>query len=455
MRAIFDPSPDQWPGLVRDVPTNATSIETRRMLGLPIDRPIIMAGHQAELWHPGILSKWFAAIALAVRTDAAPAWVVVDQDATDSMAVRSPSRDDAGKLSERTHRFARPPRSADTPSKQRPATEPSDAGPENPALPSVAEGIAAARQALAAASSARTQAEQLARATARLLRAHSPADADGYPITPAMIFATSLSTTPAFAELLQAMRTDPDACADAYNAAASAHPDAHIRELTTAPGSDRELPLWRIGSTRRAVFASELADIDIAELAPRALAMTALLRMHACDLFIHGTGGGASGTIAGYDRITEQWITNWLGKDAKLAPSVVATATLQLPLSREPVPTERDVAEARARAHRARHQPSLVGDDQAEAHKRELVAAIEAAPYKSAERSAAFQQMHAGLAEVRSRHDAELHRLDAHAADIAARYEARSIIEDRTWPFVLFEDTAIAELRNEIYEALR
>ena len=38
----------------------------REQLGLPTDRPIVMSGHQAQIWHPGILSKYLAAIGLAI-----------------------------------------------------------------------------------------------------------------------------------------------------------------------------------------------------------------------------------------------------------------------------------------------------------------------------------------------------------------------------------------------------
>ena len=35
--------------------------------------------------------------------------------------------------------------------------------------------------------------------------------------------------------------------------------------------------------------------------------MTGLMRLAGCDLFIHGTGGGA------YDLVTEEWLGSWMG----------------------------------------------------------------------------------------------------------------------------------------------
>src|SRR6185295_16354495 len=112
-----------------------------------------------------------------------------------------------------------------------------------------------------------------------------------------------------FSELLDRMRADRAACTLAYNRAVARHPSAHVRPLIEEPGRT-ELPLWRMpdqqGRPRLPVFASDLPGLDPSRLAPRALLMTALVRLEACYLFIHGTGGGQ------YDRITEAWLSGWL-----------------------------------------------------------------------------------------------------------------------------------------------
>ena len=45
--------------------------------------------------------------------------------------------------------------------------------------------------------------------------------------------------------------------------------------------------------------------------------MTGMARLAACDLFVHGTGGGI------YDTITEAWFREWLG--VELAPTIAVT----------------------------------------------------------------------------------------------------------------------------------
>src|SRR5690606_35198771 len=92
---------------------------------------------------------------------------------------------------------------------------------------------------------------------------------------------------------------------------------------------------------------------DPTTLMPRALSMTALVRMHACELFIHGTGGAA------YDAITDEWIPAWLG--VPVAPTGMATATMHLPLDRFAIDAG-TVREAATLAHKARHDPAVLND---------------------------------------------------------------------------------------------
>src|SRR5690606_4565547 len=87
-------------------PLSAEATRLRDQLGLPTDRPIIMSGHQAEWWHPGILAKLFAARALADRIGGVVVWLVADQDDTDPGAIRIPTRRDNRTVTTIDHRFA-------------------------------------------------------------------------------------------------------------------------------------------------------------------------------------------------------------------------------------------------------------------------------------------------------------------------------------------------------------
>ncbi len=222
---------------------------------------------------------------------------------------------------------------------------------------------------------------------ARIGEAYAGAPGDGIPrimdalrtliaplIPPApSVFATALASTEAFAALLEAMRADPGACVRAYNRACAAHPDAGMRPLVAeeAPGQV-ELPLWRLvpGERKRPVFARELPSIPAHELAPRALLMTGLVRLFACDLFIHGFGGGGLDGAGGYEAINDGWFAAWRETSAPVraalpwppAPYVTVTATRLLPLGAEAPPTAAEAARAVWRAHHALHDPGALHD---------------------------------------------------------------------------------------------
>ena len=65
-----------WPGWQQGGnPLNQQAIASRVGLGLDADRPVIMTGHQAGFWHPGILVKYLGAEILSDRLSAQPAWL--------------------------------------------------------------------------------------------------------------------------------------------------------------------------------------------------------------------------------------------------------------------------------------------------------------------------------------------------------------------------------------------
>lgn len=426
---------------------------TRERLGLPTDRPIVMSGHQLAFWHPGILAKWFfTAAAGAPEHGLAPAWVWVDQDANAFGDVRYPVvAADTGVLAARTWRVT-PTATGYLPLTSSPPFEPSPLPTLDGhrfATPEVAPALARIREALAAGREGATSAaEQMHRALLPLLAPLEPAP-------PHTFFATDLARTEVFAALVARMREDPRACTDAYNAAVAAYPDGHAAEVTmlhTGVNHPRgpELPLWRIpaapGSQRLKVHAADLDDAPLDELAPRGLLMTGLLRLAACDVFIHGTGGGGPD---GYDRITDRWFARWLGET--IAPTAVVTATLTLDLDRFTAGAD-PAAAARARwlAHHARHHPALLGDAGAEDRKRALVREIAALPRHDPRRARLFREMHALLDAAAAAHADRLHELDRDADRAAARLRSLPVATDRTWPFPLYPEAALAALRSSV-----
>lgn len=398
-----------------------------------------MSGHQAAFWHAGIAAKVFALDAAAARSSAASAWIVVDQDVGAPGRIRYPNRtppanpDQPARLGAATLELLEPRDPSPITGRQR-AAAPSPTAPTHAASPSIAPAIASMREALARHATQASRALQVTRAALDLL---APAGDNPAPVT--LITATSLASTTLFSRLLQKLRSQTTEAIDAYNAAVRRHPHARLRPLASHPTRGREVPLWRINphGLREPAYWADL-DAPPDTLAPRALLMTALLRWAACDLFIHGLGGGL------YDPVMEEWLGNWLGI-TDLAPAVVATATRLLPLVDDPPPTPSQVAHARWAAHHARHNPDP-------AMKRTLAAAVRTARTPT-DRAARFHHLHAWLADQRSARAADLAALDAHAAQLTAHADLSAIVFDRTWPFPLLPSASMRSLRDDIHAA--
>lgn len=436
----IEPEAPRWAELVRSwwSPRDAERVEARRECGLPTDRPIILTGHQAEFWHPGILAKFMAAQAAGESLGGATAWLIADQDDNAGSVVSLPTRGADGTL-RRTHVDLNDDPVEGVPTGARPAIDDASHGVDDAALPSVIAGFSAIRNAMRHASDAPTLAHQIARALGDLSEPWlAPAPS---------LFATEFHRSGAFSRLVGRMRSDARACVEAYNRAAGESLEAGIAPLELSRESV-ELPLWRVrpGTARRRVFAHDIDEIPGAELAPRALLMTAFVRSVLCDLFIHGTGGAA------YDRVTERWIELWLGRS--LAPATMVTGDVLLPLQ-ETGATDEQLAQARWRAHHARHDPAMLGEPSRAEQKMALVAQIDRAPRLSEERAEAFGAMQALLASYRTDRREGLESLDDEVRRVERAVGARAIALDRTWAFPLHEQRAIDDLHHAVARAIR
>ncbi|MDZ4753220.1 MAG: hypothetical protein SGJ11_01830 [Phycisphaerae bacterium] len=394
----------------------------RAVLGLAIDRPIIVTGHQAGIWHAGILAKWFLADALANRCAGEAAALVVDHDVNHAHIIAYPALVD-GTLTEAFLPVPKAPRGG--PTALQPAVHFN--APETPPVPEVTPQLHALREVLNAQSDAQCIAEQMARATSDLLRPY---------IKPmATVFATRIMTTPIAEALVAAMQRDPVRCIDAYNAAVASDRQA-VRPLAAD-----ELPLWRLTATGRLPVR---ADNGTGPLAPRALFMTAITRIALCDLFVHGTGG------ARYERLTEAWIRAWLG--IELAPMSVATATLRLPL--EIHLGDRHVTTP-AELRRVEFDPDLVALPSSShgpsLFKRSLLAAIAAAPRGSRERRGHYQTLRHQLDERRDANRELITRLRADVESSRAEAASAQLARSRTWPWPLHAP----ERLHALHEATR
>ncbi|MDX2118915.1 MAG: hypothetical protein SFY96_12110 [Planctomycetota bacterium] len=447
----------------------------RRQLGLPVgvagatdaagagsDPIVVMSGHQAELWHPGIFAKVAAVRGIAervrgMRRDAnvargeapsvATAWLVVDQDTNDAHALRVPvlqgNQVAAGVWTIEPAPAVETPTGMCGPLGARQALAPIPANIASDVLRTRLEHV---RAMLERHQGVASLAEQMTCATRDLLDAVEP--------LPPALMATRIASTDLFGELVERMAREPAACIRAYNDAARAFPRSGVRPLDEAK---LELPLWRVrrGAARQRVLAATLAQTPREELAPRALLMTGLVRLAACDVFVHGIGGGGIGDDDGYDHVTRRWFEAWLGADAAgLAPVVTASATLRLALPGPDAPSEDEIARAAWRAHAARHQPRLVGDSAAQAeHDRLLVgvrSARSAASAKGSSVAQAFAALHAWRRGYVASQAAAIAALDAQATEARSRAAESRVRHDRTWSIALHDSADLTRLAGDV-----
>jgi hypothetical protein len=470
-----DRSPTVVPPVAADGENRAalSEIAARRaaMLGsslLDAHKSIIATGHQAWLWHPGILAKNLAVRVACDRLHASPLHLIVDQDAHEALSVDVPVVRD-GALSVHTLKLGL--ENAALPTASQPAIDPATAVSAiqraQHRLGSVlAVDLEPLRAAWDRAPCTATLAQQLAAVTRDLLEPLAGATA--------MILATDLPGLPAFGALLRDMIQDAAHCVAHYNAATAQVPEARVAALV-ATRERVELPVWLLSwrGPRRRLFA-DLSDstplltledgspVDVdalieasarasqssrepAEgtltLAPRALLLTAVMRSVGCDLFVHGQGGGK------YDRITEQWWQSW--RHQSLAPMAVATADLRLDLN-VPVGDEAGVARAVWAAHHLPHNVdrvlSLSEHGELVQSKRAAMSGIASSPRRSRDRRAWFRKLHEANAALASAHEPALREVELNVTRANQALANGRIASRRDWCFALYPETKLRQL---------
>ena len=421
----------------------------RESLGLATDRPIIMSGHQAGLWHPGIAAKLFAVLALAERLNAQPVWLVVDHDDADAVTVRAPARESttrgprasSGKLIDRPWLWA--DRRAGIPAGVRPAAAPAEpdlSGRED----FVSDRLLRAHEALDTHAGRASLGEQTFAAACDLLEVAEPAT----------LRSSALFASGAFDAVLAALRDSGPEAAATLAQAARAEPEAGVGALPP-----NAAPLWRLApaAARRRVALQDLDKLEREELAPAGVLMTAMLRAVACDLFVHGTGGGGTNGRNGYDAVGERWIEAWGGwpLGAELAPVLVATATLTLPITgadevADRPAAERELTEAKWRTHAAMHNPGLLGDDDAQAQKLVLVDRIERKRCAGEDSKQDYLELHQLLARTRAVHADSLKGLAGRVAELGDAIRDATLLNDRTWPIAVHPAASLRSLQENI-----
>lgn len=449
MRTFSEPALNQWSPAAPPVTGRADLVKlingnAARLGSAPLDsaaekQTLLATGHQAWLWHPGILAKDIAMQAAAQRLRAQGVHLVVDQDAHEALQLDLPvQKDDA--LSARTLRLA--PTLPTVPTGAQP---PADVDRILDTLRSAGDDrVQPLIDAFTNLPPCRTLAEQMAVVLVRLMQPYTG------PLP--LLFVSDLAKMPTYPALIEAMLHDARRCAQLYNAAVAAHPQAGVSQLVIE--RDRvELPLWLVhwGEARQRIYA-DLADatpvltdasgsaVDAQSdtLLPRALLLTAIMRGQCCDLFIHGKGGGV------YDQITDQWWQSWRGET--LAPNAVVSADMHLDFD-VPVSTPDDVTRAVWFRHHIPHNVDrhLGLDGELAQHKRHLLAHMSDDRDKR-RRYAAFQQIHAANAALAARHPDVLREAEAQFSRTMQGLANAAVAQRRDWCFALYPEAKLRRL---------
>ena len=472
---IIRPACAQWNELIARKPVGSLGDRTleewrtiaRTELRLATDRPVIATGHQTLLWHPGILAKYLVTDAFARANNLATANLVVDQHVGDFGAFEIPVRKPDGSLGVRKLELCKC--RDDVPMGRHDAFTPLPAPDEkslSAAIPSVAEGVRKIFSAADAHRNAPNAALQMAAAIADLI--HGVGNQTSARPMPD-ITATALINTSLARAIMQQMVDHPRHCAECYNRAVATVPEAGIGPLAIRDDYV-ELPVWRVGNDWRRIRGYD-NDVERAmeelamrpsghlaidsrlgvnrqmtqspngqiDLLPRALFMTALVRLGMCDLFIHGTGGAA------YDRAMEVWIKEWLGLD--VGSIAVVSATMRLPLMAQGEDLL-NVDSVVSGARRLWHDPEPSGTSFPTPAKRRMVDQIEALPRNSPKRKAAFLAMHEQLEQMRAQRRALIEQSQRRIERAKQQAADWRIAQRRNWAFALYPAEMIEELAD-------
>ena len=449
--------------LIGQIQNNAHRLGT----GKPSNHaPLIATGHQAWLWHPGILAKDLVMTRFAQQTDADTFHLVVDQDSHESLHLQLPVIHDQRLATETIHLAATDVR---IPTGWQPPVDPTSVqhhlvDVQQRLGDSLAVDLDPVIQAFRELPPCQTLAQQI---TVVLTRLRKPYFDQPIPVC----FVSDVIRLPSYQPWLDHMLADATHCVRSYNHAVDHHPSAHIAKLRVEP--DRvELPLWAVRweEPRQRVFAdlagqSNVLTFDNGQpvtplspgitptpenseafsLTPRAMCLTAILRQWCCDLFVHGRGG------IEYDRATEQWWRSWQNKP--LAPMTAVSADLPMNFS-VPVADHDKLHHAQWWSHHIPHNLDRTTSNKHTPHrltleKRNLIDHMndDRNPIRRATAYQRIHQINAQLAKIYPHVLTDAANRLTHAQIGVLNHK---IATKRDWCFALYDPSQIQSLEREL-----
>lgn len=392
--------------------------------GLSFDGPLLIAGHQPELAHPGVWAKNFALNGLARRLNGVPLNLVVDNDTLKSTSLRFPTFRDRDPDSVRLESVSFDTLSGEIPYEDRAVSDaemfrsfPDRAAPlwANWSYePLLAKHWKAAKNVGEAFTAMRRECER------------------EWGCRNLELPVSRLAQTSAFRQFAQHILNDLPRFRDAYNSAIRSYRKTNGVRSANHPApelAESEAPFWVRTASGRRERATPASDVKA--LRPRALTLTLFARVCLGDFFIHGIGGGK------YDEVTDAIIDNYFG----ITPPAyqVVSATLHLPLP--PFPSSgADLMSAERRLRDLQWNPHRTSGDAAE-----LLAIAEREPPRAnhAERREWFRALQRVKYRLRVRVADQIPGAEAEVRRVRTEVDANAILQRRDYAWVLYPEAAL------------
>jgi hypothetical protein len=406
----------------------------RRELRIP-DGPLVLAGHQPELSHPGVWAKNFALAGLARKVGGTGLNVVVDNDTLKSPTIRVPVLG-GGPEGVRLEAVPFDTSAAEVPYEDRwvendgafrsfPARvaeltrnwgfEPLLGRDWLPISANVADNFTTMRQ----------------------IREHAWA-CENHEVT-----VSKLCGTAAFRSFAGHILGDLPRFREVYNSSIRAYRTANRVRSAVHPAPELqpdEIPFWvRTPDGRRE---RNSGPFTLDQLRPRALTLTLFARLCVGDFFIHGIGGGK------YDEVTDAIIRDYFGVEPPAFQ--VLSGTLHLPLP--PFPTTREeltLAERRARDLHWNPQryPSTATSDRRTLStllgEKSALAALDPPRADRSARREWFRRLRRVTVRLRPFVEADVQTHQARLAQMRRQVAANAVLQRRDFAWVLYPEETL------------
>lgn len=420
-----------------------------------LDAPLLLAGHQPELSHPGVWVKNFALNGLARKLGGIPLHLVVDNDTLKSTSLHFPTFRDRDPHSVRMESLAFDTFSGEVPYEDRPVEDwvrfgsfartfaqhfrpdVRSAWPYEPLL-----WGAWPRKVIQDSGNKLPLGERFT-ALRRTYEREWGCENLELPVS-------RLSQTEAFAHFAKHILADLPRFREVYNAAIHAYREANGIRSANHPAPDLaegEAPFWVRTANGRRERATPASDVH--SLRPRALTLTLFARVCLGDFFIHGIGGGK------YDEVTDAIIRDYFGIEPPAYQ--VLSATLHLPLPGFPSTADNlKHAERHVRDLHWNPQRHLSEDQRANPEVKALVEthaslAANEPPYaEHAARRAWFRSLHAITERLRPLVAVFVPDAEAEMARVRSEVEANAILQRRDYPWVLYPEETLRPFLERI-----